>query len=517
MTFDDAEGVGRVHALQDEEDPGKWPDAGTPRRSLRLFLVMTLGLFGLFSAWSIAGPIGSAPDEYQHYKYAYAIWSGQVGDDDPNYDLPRSLIFPRILCYAFQPEVTADCDRTSSEPDLSRLETVQTTADNYPPLYYALAGWVLRIDSGDSGVIAARLVGALPSAALLAWAASVLYRRRHNLALTALTLSITPMVAHLSGSFHPDGLQFALAALLGATALSLLVDSAAGRAPDNVAFGGLCASLVLLPLARPGGLFLALLTCGLVALAAFPLTPTRFRTFLGSFRWTHFLWLGIAVASSLALVLLWGIYSGSSIKVGAPPTRALWETTFGIARRWDLFPTEWVGKFFSLDAPVSQALVVLWFAAGGTLVFRGLAGPARRLQLAQFATLASAFALTVYVAYTAPWEGGLVAQGRYVLTFVSLILVLGGFAAERTAFSNDRGMALWIMCSWVLIQACGLALGLKRVMVGASSSWFEPPSWSPPVSATLLVAVATLGSTIIAWAVTTAVPRDGVQAAAPRP
>ena len=67
---------------------------GAPRTSVKLFLVMTLGLFGLFSAWSVAGPIGSAPDEYQHYKYAYAIWSGQVGDDDPNYDLPRSPDLP---------------------------------------------------------------------------------------------------------------------------------------------------------------------------------------------------------------------------------------------------------------------------------------------------------------------------------------------------------------------------------------------------------------------------------------
>ena len=128
---------------------------------------------------------------------------------------------------------------------------------------------------------------------------------------------------------------------------------------------------------------------------------------------------------------------------------------------------------------------MLWFAICGALLVRGLSGPANRIKAAQFATLASAFALSVYVAYTAPWpyntpEAGLLAQGRYVLTFISLLLVLGGFAAERTSFSNERGMACWMMGSWVVIQVSGLALGLKRVMVGVFSSWFEPPGWTPP-------------------------------------
>lgn len=496
--------------MQATETDRRQGDGGAARLGGgRLFLALAVGFFGLFVAWSVAAPIGSAPDEYQHYKYGYAVWSDQVGEEDPNYDLPRNLVFPRILCYAFQPEVTADCDKTSEEPDLQSLETVQTTADNYPPLYYALTGWVLRINSTDPGIIAARVVGAIPTSALLAWAASVLYRRRHLLPMTAFVLSVTPMVAHLSGAYHPDGLQFALAGLLGVSGLSLLVDTGAGLPVDRAALAAACTSLVLLPLARPGGLFLVLLTCGLVAVAGLPVTPASLRAFVASFRWSNLVALGVAFTAGFALLLLWGGYSGGSLKVGAPPTRDLLDTIFGIARRWDQFPTEWVGKFFSLDAPVSHAFVVLWFAAAGALIFRGLAGPANRMKLAQLVTLTAAFALSVYVAYTAPWEGGLVAQGRYVLTFVCLILVLGGFAAEQTVFSNDRGMAFWIMAYWVVLQTGGLALGLKRVMVGASSSWFQTPSWSPPISAAILLAVAATSSAIVASVVVRAFARAG--------
>ena len=132
------------------------------------------------------------------------------------------------------------------------------------------------------------------------------------------------MVAHLSGAFHPDGLQFALAALLAASGLCILVDSTAGRAIDTQSLVALCASLALLPLARPGGVTLSALTLGLLLVAAFPLNRGDRRQFASAFKWPHFAAVIASSAAGIALLQAWQSYSAEGQdRVAVPePIRA---------------------------------------------------------------------------------------------------------------------------------------------------------------------------------------------------
>jgi Predicted membrane protein (DUF2142) len=185
---------------------------------------LVVPLFALFSLisilWSVATPIFASPDETAHATKAVAQIRGQLvgyereGVRFPAIDLPDSYRYSDgIICFVRIPQQPADCDVA--------LGTEQGTdwfgnwVLSYNPIYYYVVGWPTLFLDGSAGVYAMRILSSLLSAALFTLACHVALGRRKSsfwMPLGLLFLA-SPMVAFLSGSVNPQGMEIAAGGL----------------------------------------------------------------------------------------------------------------------------------------------------------------------------------------------------------------------------------------------------------------------------------------------------------------
>lgn len=452
-------------------------------RFASLFVLLAV-LSGL---WAVSSPPGSVPDEYMHYKYAYAIWSGQVDSDSTTYEVPASLALPRHMCYA-QKDATAACSLAEvAESERQPPQSVGTTANFYPPLFYALAGWTLRLTPDDTGILGGRLVGAILCSFLVVLAIDRFQRIAGPLAMTALLLCVTPMAMYFFGGLNPQGLELALALLLLAATAQLAVQGrragASGWWMYFLAVGGLA-------LARPFGFVWAPL---LVVLVAAPLWWLGHRIRLAP--------VAIGAVGSTVLGVAW-MYSFTA----PDPSRTNPGTTLGALLsnsygRFMQFPLEWVGNFGHLDTPLPLVIPSMWFFALGGILLLGLASGRTPLVVTSLITLplAAAVALAMEYRTEAGW-GWVVIQGRYILPFVFAFILLLGLAADSVRLRVTPRMVASVVGIWLVIQVWSLVELLRRNMFGQSTNPLTSDStWQPPVNPWLIVFAAVASALGFAW------------------
>lgn len=164
------------------------------------------------------------PAETPHVTKAVAQVHGELlggrepGAPHPVVDLPDSYaISDQIICFARHGEVPAGCDAELGEVSYSSWVSAYNSIDYY------IVGRPRLFLGGSAGVIAMRIVSALLSSALMAWAFRVaMAGSRVRWMPVALLFLASPMISCLAAMISPQGLEISAAAALWVGLLRLL-------------------------------------------------------------------------------------------------------------------------------------------------------------------------------------------------------------------------------------------------------------------------------------------------------
>jgi hypothetical protein len=479
------------------------------------------------SAWLMAVPPGSPPDEPAHYVKAIAAGRAdffgrpiaarpgdrqaflEAGARDPAnleallrvsrsrafrwqqrttrfFDLPSVLVAPSFGCTASQPKVTGACIDDPSAP--VRPGPVGTYTGTYQPYVYVLPGLAMRwADGPDLAVRLGRAAMLALSAGLLVAAVWVLWApSASTLSLLGFVVAVTPAVVFLSSVLSPSGPEIAGAICFSAALLRLArAGPASGWVWVALGVGG-----TLLAGTRALGPAFVLTDALLVASLAGPATLSRRLTAGGK----RAAWAVGAVALAASASLLWEFTrqprprptTESALDALGPSISGLPE----IARQA-------VGVFGALDAPMPAIGYVLWDLLLVVIVGSALAVGTRRERVALVGLCAILISVILVMSLVYREIGPL--HGRYALP---VLVVLPLAAGEVVLRHRERLAASWrsalLAGSFVLagaVHALGWWASARRFAVGVDGSWLFPPSaaWAPPLGWGPWLATAFLG------------------------
>ncbi len=477
-------------------------------------------LFVLMTAWAIASPLMSAPDEPVHVIKAAAVVRGQLtGTEDRSGRYPVTHVqVPEIFalgdtaaCYRFHDDIPASCAPSMSGSTHDVQAT--TTAGTYPPFYYAIVGLPSLVLVSQRGVYAMRIVSAALCALLLACGfQAIIESRRRHLFLAGALVATTPVAVYFGGVVNPTGMEIASSIALWTSLLVALDDppaDARGRAFLRVGITG-----VALAVTRPISPFWVVVIAVFCALAV-GVDPIR--EWLRDRR-------GIVTAAVVGVAgvftTVWTVGMGTLDQMipgyvtGYSTLGNIW---FGLGLTGSLYD-QLIGVFGWIDTTVPLAVFLVTVALGAVGLAATAVGRRRDIVL-----LVSLVLLTVVfpIAIEVPTANtrGFLWMGRYLLPLAAGVPIVAGFIADRGAPALHwlRARALASVAVLVAIaQVCAFSWALRRYRVGRSSmNFLTNGSWTPPVHPIILcVAVVAALAVGVRWTIT--VTREvGGDAAAP--
>jgi Predicted membrane protein (DUF2142) len=465
-------------------------------RSRRFQWWISFALFTLLlTAWALSNPLWAAPDEPHHVVRAASVVRGQlVGPTQPGFpdhvrfiEVPDRLTRANATCFAFKPEVPANCDR-SLDGGTDDIKRVPHETGRYPPTPYLVGVPTLVLPSSFgvylTRIIIAALCGALFASALL----SLRETKAPWLAGAGLAFGLTPMVFFTSSIVNPSALEVAGGVGLWASGVVLV-----GKARDGGVDGRIVArtaiAAAVLVLARPLGMLWLGLTGGVLLLTCtWPALRRLLRTRVVQ------LWggvVGLCIVFELAWITLYDTL-GSKVPPGESADglnnlevlkRTLGTTTKSYG--------EMVGVFGWLDTSVPELTSVLWTAALGVLVALGVGLGGRRWAAAIVVLLGLIIVVPAVLEFIEARRFGFGWQGRYTLPFAVGLPILCGFALTQEPARILQRRRLMIVFGVAFVVAHFVAFGqnLRRYAVGAGGPltfWYDA-DWSPPVPSLLLL------------------------------
>jgi hypothetical protein len=374
----------------------------------------------------------------------------------------------------------------------------------YPPLYYALVGWPSRLLSPYRALYAMRLCSVLASAALLASAFASLRRLAPGGAgVTAVALSVTPIVLFLMGSINPSGFEIAAALATWAALLDLL----RRRGPVSIRLTTrVVVATTCFAAARPlSPVFAVLAVAAVVAIAA-----TRER--LAELRRDRNAVAGGAlIVAGLVVSGAWILWSKAYDSFAGIPQPGL---TFTQALRHsiDLEPRhtlQMFGVFGWLDAPTPWGMALPWLLAVTTLVVAALVLGTGRQRLVLAGWLAACIAIPLVAEADRAARYGYIWQGRYTLPLGMGVTVLAGWiiaTSPRTPARAVRRAAVVVAVAMAAGQLLAHGIALTRYIVAVPGrqafAYLGGGHWQPPIDRWILFAGAVVACALYAtWLV----------------
>ena len=458
-----------------------------------LLLVAAWTLFAIVWIWT--NPLGSAPDESDHYIRAVAAGHGHLlGTPAPalppdpqtavgrrNFPIPVGMAAESTwACDAFHPDQSAAC--ANGPEAVTQGPLAQTAAGTYMPTAYIVPGVLIRLASTpDTALRLGRLGSALLSLSLLATAVWLLWsRRRSAFALLGVMLAVTPMQLFLLSELGPNGLEPAAAICFAAGVLRLARPAPVSRWHWLAfAYGG-----VLLAATRPLGP-LWLVGGGIVALLL--VSPARIGHRLRELPWVAAASCGAMVAAAVINVWWQSRYPSTVHVAPGAFARAFWDGVDQVPRLLG----EMVGDFGWLDTLLPTPLLLAWLVA---VVFMGslalLVGTARQrlaVVLLALATVLLGAAITTYLSLDFGYAGGGVGvQGRYLMPLALWFPLVCGevihLRRDRLGQLDPHRLVLYVAALTALVQLGAMVVNARRYAVGASGPIFFLPQtlWRPP-------------------------------------
>ena len=454
-------------------------------RSPRTLLV-TLFAFVVAACWSFASPRQSGPDEPAHAVRAAGLAHGQlIGeriDGQPTttrrFDLPVVIGSGSPACYAFQPNVSAECAPFDTSGATGELTSLAAT---YPPTAYLLPGIASRLSTHPAVLWLMRLASIVPCALAIGtawWLASRTRRSTRALRLGVL-IALTPMSLFLFGVLNPNGLEIAAMTPLWVVLAGSLRDRAllADRRAATLAIGWAAIAL----LTRQAAFVWVAAVFGVVAIAG-----GRAYTAELIKRWWKY---GAGLAAATVVQLGWVVATGTT----SVPTNPYVDRTFTQAEAtravvggaFNDNVRELIGRLGWLDTPAPwlTTLIIMGVVLG--LVGVGVSFAARREGLALALLCAFVFAFPLASEALSAKELGFFWQGRYILPVaIGIPIVAAVFASDFDWPSLVRRRVMVLVPGLVWIAHVAMfTTALRRYSVGNAGRLifvFGDTPWSPP-------------------------------------
>jgi hypothetical protein len=510
---------------------------------LRIWAVSAGILFCLCAAWSVATPIGAAPDEPSQLARAASVARGEIVGSAPTTKLVAHLPAPDqlalALCYTrssasrcnqavtivtvpesfanitsggcfLKPVVPGGCG--SGLRGSGRDATVSTYVGRYPPLYYAIVGLPSLAWHTDVAAYLMRLVSGLLSALFLGLAlALAAVWSRSRLLVLAVAVTATPMVFIWGSVVNPSGLEVATAVCVWTGGLILVLDRPSHPPPSLIAAtAGAAVVMVLTRGLSP--LWLAVIAVSLAALAprSLPVLIRQHNVRLAAG--------AVALAGVAAVAYIIGAHALSVYPVGqaVPAGTSEWGVIDVALGRTGLLLNELIGAFGLVETSPPLLVKVLWIVPALAVVVLGLVARVRRHALVVAALIVASLLLPTALMVSQAHNDGVVWQARDGFALYAGILLVAGAVAGRNEqmIAVDSGSALRVRWSTrqlalpgvlavTAAQLVDFVWALRRYTVGLGSV-INPfarvrGGWSPAVPTVALVVFATV--TCIAYGV----------------
>lgn len=455
-------------------------------RFLAIFAILGL----LTSIWALASPLMSVPDEPAHTVKAGAVVRGQLrGEPGANQGDRAQVLVPAFVgtvdglqtCFAWNPAVSAGCSPTLSD-DVSELKAY-TSAGNYNPMYYAVAGLPSLFLTGAKAIYAMRIVGGLLSVAFLAVALTALASlQRWKLPLFVGSIAVTPMVLFLSGGVNPNSLEIA-ASMAVFSALCLSWERIASGAHWRLPLAAAAISAAVLANTRAASLlWLALaVAASLLMFGLRPLVSVLRLRFVQAMAFV------VAVACGLAVLWLKSADSLQSLMGAGIDTSPARIAAIMLDKTFD-FAAGYVSYLGWLDTLGPSGVLTVWAALIIGAIVAALSVPSRSARLTIAFLVAAIIVLPPVLQIPLAKEVGIIWQGRYILALVAVMITACGVAMRSfdIDFRRTGRRALSVVLAILVFgHFYSFIYGMRRYVIGLhdESNWRDmltAPQWQPP-------------------------------------
>lgn len=414
-----------------------------------VFVAMVVTSVGM----SLYTPIFGGPDEVAHTVYGYSVVTGQIPMDTREVNAPEFLAGADPSCWKFRVDIPVSCSGLMDSTKTSDVP-LETTADDYPPLYYALVSWPMLLISGAKAFFAVRFVSAILFSALAALGIVGLVghsAQRRFLVPLALAL-VTPSLYAIAGLVNPQALEIGAGLALGGVLLPLVTN-----VPDARGRWLVAAPLVaVLILSRPVGPFWAALLCLLIAFAA------GWKRVLIYVKMRQF-WIFMAAAILATGVWFW--WSSISASPGLPSTSpaqcdefcSFWRILNDAAPQMTFIVaiTGW------LDASASPLIIAVYGLFLGAVLFWACVIGTRKRRWTTIVGLLVIPAAGLFVQFTTAEEAGPMWQLRYAFPYMFPLFFLAAFHVILSGRLHGRDLARFARGGGVLLLAVTASLAVR--------------------------------------------------------
>jgi hypothetical protein len=486
-----------------------------PAGGRKQWILVFLGFFLVFGAWSVAAPYDAPPDEVQHGIRAVGVLSGEIvprpaqiiwGVNNAGAGayqrVPEGLFHP-ARCWGFYPDQSASCQEPVGG---GKLIDAPTSAGRYNPLYYAAVGLPLKVWPGWGGLVLSRLISSALSAALLAWAFIMLLRwSRYGLMLAGLLASATPMLAHLAGAVNPNGLEITAGIALFCGGIPLLLGAPGSRSKSSLVWLAGTGAVLLAPLRSLGPLWLG---CALVALLI-PQSRTHLQHLWSQRlvrRWAY------GIAASLAFAVAWVFIAKAGELV--PPADGRFHYGVGQAvliyfASWEIFLQGMVGVAGWFDIFMPFPLYWMWVCPVAALVIFALTIGTWKDRWRFFVLFLGGFVAPGILQVSQANVTGFIIGGRYMLPLLVGMPLLGAYIVERRILNAKQSHSMTKLFCLLLIPSHLVLLiyAMVRWQRGAYRGAYPQPglgrlnplvgSWHPPTGSVLPLAAMVIGLVVL--------------------
>jgi hypothetical protein len=487
------------------------PLVATPEKFAGVWIRSFFVIFVLCAAWSLATPLGGAPDEPAQIVKAAATVRGELIGQPSRHESTATRAFkvPAVFkpiyalpaCYQFHPKIPAGC-----APHLrssGRIVTVLTYVARYPPLYYSMVGLPTLVSHSGNVIYFMRLVSALIDALLLSLAMAIAaVWCRSTMMFEAIALTITPLVIFFASVVNPSGFEISAAICAWTSGLALVRNGL--LRPARPVFITFVVSGCLLELTRG----LSVLWMALIVVTLVCVEPTSCARLLRQRSGR----IAAAILTIVGLFALAFVIKEKTLKVlpstKLPPTHAsfvvLTEHVFG---QIGGYLNQLIGLFGWLDTPSPLLTTILWASLVGFLLVLGLAVSGTREGIVLIGLIVGAFILTTALIEWNAGTSGITWQARDGFPLYAGIPLVAGIVVPRSSifgFGNftRRRLALIVALGVGVSQLADFLWTLRRYTVGLGRTvnLFQPVrhGWSPPGGTPLVAALGVVTALVYA-------------------
>lgn len=443
-----------------------------PLSARNVFWSFLVGVLLVQAAWILTVPAFRGIDEFDHVFKGAAVARGQWTDHGGAQDgrggyvyIPEDIVRAAApVCEWYEYTGPDNCRPSATLPD-GRVQ-IASSATTYNPTYYLLLGATGLPFDGGGVDYAMRIVGAVMSALMIAWAAALIGRwSRTQFPLLIFAIGLTPVFLYSTAIASPNGLTYSGAALLWSALIAAPRSESSGRSSAAAAAVG---AVTLVTTHTTGAMWLLFIT-----ILAAMLVPLR--TSIATVRKNRGAWLASAGFVALATVFagLWTI--GAKANALGPELAKIESLEFNDMASFEvLWIFQAIATFPTLNEPAPGVVYAIWLALLIPVLIAALRGASGRPRWAVLGVLALVVLVpAALTAYSYP-RLGLAWQGRYTLPLWIGFIILAGVVLDKPQVR--RRFNLVPIC-FVLMAT---ATAVSAVNVGTHEVSYGPTS---PVAA----------------------------------